>query len=278
MHHNLFKMKKNNKTILVGIDYSKSSENALNYAILLARKGGFSIMLYHVYETPVVHTYSGAYFVSYPDIDKYNQEKLEKFKNKYSNSNPGITMTTLTTTGSFKKGVKELIEKSKISYVVVGLESKTKFAKVMFGTTGVEIAGKLDCPVIIVPEKYKKHELNNSILTVDNRAYLKAQSLKEVTDFVNTFKVKNQNVHVKTEDEFLYHIESNVKKQNEKLNVEIYPAKDFLTGIKKFTKENPIDLITIISRSHSAIYNLFNESNTKAIAYESHKPVLCIHD
>jgi hypothetical protein len=73
---------KNNKTILVGIDYTKSSENALNYAILLAEKSVSSIMLYHVYETPVVHTYSGAYFVSYPDIDKYNQEKLEKFKNK----------------------------------------------------------------------------------------------------------------------------------------------------------------------------------------------------
>jgi hypothetical protein len=73
-------------------------------------------------------------------------------------------------------------------------------------------------------------------------------------------------------------MEKNVKKQSQKLNLEIYPAKDFLTGIKKYTKENPVDIITIISRSHSAMYNLFNESNTKTIAYESHKPVLCIHD
>jgi nucleotide-binding universal stress UspA family protein len=269
---------KNNKTILVGIDYTKSSENALNYAILLAEKSVSSIMLYHVYETPVVHTYSGAYFVSYPDIDKYNQEKLEKFKNKYQASHPKIAMSTLTTTGSFKKGVKDLIDKDKINYVVVGLESKTKFAKLIFGTTGVEIAGKLDCPVIIVPEKYKKHELKNSVLTVDNREYLKAQPLKQITDFIKTFKINNQNIHIKTDDEFLYPMEKNVKKQSQKLNLEIYPAKDFLTGIKKYTKENPVDIITIISRSHSAMYNLFNESNTKTIAYESHKPVLCIHD
>lgn len=267
-----------NKTILVGIDYTKSSVNALEYAILLAEKSNSTIILYHVYETPIAHTYSGAYFISYPDIDTYNKEKLEKFKQQFQNKHPNLKIETITTTGTFKNGIRKLLEKNKINYVVVGLESKTKFAKAIFGTTGVELAGKLECPVIIVPEKYKKHSLSTTILAVDNREYLRVKSTKQIDEYIKDFKLLKENIHIKTDDEFLYPVEKNVKKQNKELHVKEIKAPDFLNGIKLYSVKNNVDSIIIISRSHSAFYNLFNESNTKAIAYQSSKPVICIHE
>ena len=53
------------QSILVGIDFTKSSENALNYAIMLAEKSKAALLLFHVFDTPIVHTNSGAYFVEY---------------------------------------------------------------------------------------------------------------------------------------------------------------------------------------------------------------------
>lgn len=36
------------KTILVGVDFSKSAENTINYAIELAKKAEAKILLFHV--------------------------------------------------------------------------------------------------------------------------------------------------------------------------------------------------------------------------------------
>ena len=45
--------------------------------------------------------------------------------------------------------------------------------------------------------------------------------------------------------------------------------------------QRPMDFLkpklSIISHSHSELYNLFNDSNTKLIAFESKKPVMCFH-
>lgn len=271
------KSKKNN-TILVGIDYTKSSENALNYAAILAKQSKSSLLLFHMYQTPVIHTYSGIYFVSFNELQKYNKEKLDKYKDKYKAMHPGVEMHTLATYKSFKDGVSSLIRKYKLHVVVLGLETKTKLSKFIYGTTGVDVAGKIKCPVIIVPEKYKNHKAENCILAIDNRAYLKADVLSRVKDFSKQFKIKNEYVHFKTEDDFLVAPSERVKDQNKKLNVKMIESKDFVSGLNNYAKKAGVDLTIVVSRSHSFMFNLFNETNTKKIAFGSQKPVMSIHE
>ena len=67
-----------NSTILVGIDYTKSSENALNYALMLAQRTNAKVTLLHVFEFPVMHTNSGLYIVDYKLVKANDLEKLEK--------------------------------------------------------------------------------------------------------------------------------------------------------------------------------------------------------
>lgn len=270
--------KTSHKTILVGIDYSQSSDNALEYAIMLAERGKTSITLFHVYETPVIHTYSGAYFVSYAELQGFNIERLEKYKRKLEIKYPKTHFETMATYTSFKEAAKDLIKRRKIHYVVLGLETKSKFSKFIYGTTGMDIAGKISCPVIIVPQHYKTHRLNKSITALDNSKSIEDRFIEKVKDFSKKFKVKNEFVHVKSEDEFLFITDKKAQQLNKKLNVKRLEAKNFETGINDYRKENNIDLITLFSHSHSALYNLFNESNTKQIAFHSKIPVMSIHE
>lgn len=265
------------KTILVGIDYTKSSDNALQYAILLAEKSKSSLMLFHVYENPIVHLYSGAYFVDYDNVEKGNIEKLKKYKAKILSTHPKLEISILATDKSIKSSIKELAEKHKISLVVFGLETKSKVSKFFYGTTGVKLASKIKCPVIIVPEDYKQHQLKHTVLAVDNNEHIKSKIVNKVKEFNNDLKLQNEFIHVKTEYEFLAIPTTKIKKEQEKLKVKMIESENFVTGIKSYVSKNKVDLITIISHSHSALYNLFNDSNTKLIAFESKKPVMCFH-
>ena len=145
------------KTILVGTDYSKSAENALNYALMLAERIKASVLLLHVFEFPIVHTNSGMYMVDYKQVKKHDLNKLERVKNKALRSFPHASIETINTTDRIQDVIKDLAKKKKIDMVVLGLETKSAIAKFMQGSTGINIASKIDCPVIIVPEKYKEH-------------------------------------------------------------------------------------------------------------------------
>jgi nucleotide-binding universal stress UspA family protein len=271
-------MSKTKKTILVGIDYSKSGDNALDYAVMMARKGNAKILLFHMYETPVIHTYSGAYFISYTEMQGYNKEKLEKYKEKFMLKHWNLEIETFATYKTFKNGVTDLIKSHKVHYVVLGLESKSRFSKFIYGTTGLDVAGKISCPVIIVPEKYKEHKLNKAVLALDNRKSVETKVMQKVDAFNKQFKIKKDIIHVKTENEFLFVSGKKAAALNKKWKVNIVEASNFEQGIINYSKQNKIDLISLISHSHSLIYDLFNESNTKMIAFKSRIPIMSIHE
>lgn len=269
--------KGSNKTILVGIDFTKSSENALNYAIMMAKKINASVMLYHVYETPVVHTFSGAYFISYTEMRNYNIERLQRYKAKIKEKHPHVDFEVFATYKTFRNGVKELLSRKKIHYVILGLESKSKFTKFIYGTTGLEVAGKIECPVIIVPEKYVKHKLHKAVLAMDNQQSVHSKVMKKVQEFNKLFKMEKEIIHIKTDNEFMIVNEKKANKINKKWRVKVVEARTFEEGILDYVKKQNTDLLSVLSHSHSALYDLFKETNTKALAFSTRIPIMSVH-
>ena len=268
---------KNKNTILVGVDYSKSAENALMYAALLASKTGSALMLMHVFDIPVLHTNSGIYFISYESIKEEHQNHLEKYKQLVLKKYPKMEVKTFVTSMSFKSEIKDLSNSKKIQYVVLGLETKSKIARFIYGTTSLDIAGKVDCPVIIVPQKYKEHKLSKTVLAVDNAEATKSKLFTKFVKFNERFKAKPSYVHIKTEDELNLGIKP-VKKGKPEIKIEELESKSFVLWINRYVRENEVDLVTVVSQSHSLIYNLFSERNTKLIAFQSKIPVMSLHE
>lgn len=271
-------MKKNTKKrILVGIDYTKSSENALNYALMLAERSNASVILLHVFEFPIVHTNSGLYVVDYKAIKASDFEKLEKVKAKALKNYPKATIDCINTTDTIKEVVKDLAGKKKIDYVVLGLQTKDAISKFIYGTTGVNLSAKIDCPVIIVPEKYTQHELVHAAISVDNKESIKKKVIEKALDFTKSHKCNAKLIHVQTEDEFLL-FKDKSGKPKPTWDITTIEAVDFGKGIAKYVKDNKADLVVIFSHSHSVFYNLFNETNTKHITFNSKTPVMSIHE
>lgn len=266
------------KKILVGIDYTKSSLNALEYAVGLAKQSHASLILFHVYEFPVVHTNAGLYMVDYKAIKRDDLAKLEQLKAKTIAKHKGIAIEVGNSNMSFKAYVEELAAKKKIHVVVLGLETKSKISKFIWGSTGVDIAGKIDCPVVIVPESYHQHRYANILAAVDYKQDLKRVVIRKAEQFAKDHKMKADLVHIQTDDELDFGLEAGQRrKEAEKWNIKIFKAKGFSEGIKKYVSQNKSDLVVLFSRKHSLVYRLFNETNTKTIAFNSNVPVMSVH-
>lgn len=266
------------KTILVATDFTPSSVNACLYAATLAKKLTCKLTLFNLFEIPAVHSNSGLYLVSYNSVKENSEETIKKLAENIHLKFPKLHIDHLVTTGSFKRNIEEFIAAHQVEAVVMGLATKTKLSKFIYGSHSTDIAGKIKAPVIIVPEKYKKYSFKNILLGVDNTEKLYKSELIDFESLVKDLKSSVKLVHLRTDEEVFKNKPGSLNLNGKSLKVNTFFAKDMQDGIKKYVKKTNTDLIAVISKSHSAFYELFAETNTKKIAFSSKIPVLCIHE
>lgn len=263
--------------IVVGIDYTKSSVNALNYAKLLAYHSNCDLILFHLYDAPVLYTNSGLYMMSYKSVEKSNKEKLALFAKKYLKEDTNYQ--AITTSGVFKDEIAALMKSNTIHSVVLGLESKSKMNRFIFGSTTTDVAGKIDCPVIIVPESYKKHAVGHTIIAIDNNESPNAKCFKKIKNFINSTQSKVSVYHIKTPNELIETKNDSFKIDNDlTYKILVKKSKSLIDGIKSAVTTSKAEAVIEIARKHSFVYRFFNESHTKGIAFGSKVPVIVVHE
>lgn len=267
------------KTIIAGTDFTPSSVNACKYAALLAQKLQCKLVLFNLFQAPILHSNSGLYGISYASVKKTSEKSSAELAGRLSKEFPSLKIGTLSTTGGFEEELENFIHRHQIQAVVMGLEAKNKISKYIWGSHGVRVAGKINAPAIIVPEHYKDHRLETMLVAVDNGDKLKATSLKSIETFAKILQSQVKLLHVRTPDEVINPAKTVTLKVNkQKLDVEVHKSKTIEDGIRYFCRDHEIDLVTIISRKHSVFYNLFKESVTKRVAFSARVPVMAIHE
>ncbi len=263
--------------IIVGIDYSKSSINALKYAMLLAHHSNCELILFHIYDAPVLYTNSGIYFMSTKSIEKDSSDKLKNFAKKHLDEN--VSYSIITKSGAFRDEVEHLVKSNTIHSIVLGLESKSKMNRFIYGSTTTDIAGKIDCPVVVVPESYTKHVIGSTIIAFDNSELPNAKCLRKIKNYINTTQSKVGVYHIKTPNELIESKQEDFKIDNSlSYKINIKKSKTLIDGVKSVVAQTKAQCVINIARKHSFVYRFFNESHTKEIAFSSKVPVVVVHE
>ena len=267
------------KTIVAGVDFTQSSYNAARYAAMLAQKLDCKLVLFNMFDVPLIHSNSGLYFMSYSSIRDTSTDKLKRFHTRLQAEFRSLDINYFAATGSFRDEIETFVKKRRVQFVVLGLSAKSRFSKFIYGSHSTDIAGKLNAPVIIVPEQYKVHKLKKVVLGVDSAEKLHKASMARLEDMVRDLKLQVRVVHILTEEELFDHNKNaKISLSNKKYPVETVNEPSLEKGLKKAVLDQSADLVTIISRQHSAFYSLFSETNTKKIAFASKVPVMAIHE
>jgi nucleotide-binding universal stress UspA family protein len=266
------------QTILAASDFSNSSINACRYAAMLANKLKCKLTLLNLFDIPLVHSNSGLYFMSFQSTRKAQGNKLEKLEKDLLKLYPKLFIESIVTTGSLKTEVQTYIDKHQIKAVVMGLGTKTKLNRYIYGSHTTDLAGKISAPVIIVPEKYKEHRLRAILLGVDNNEKLYHAKIEQFESFVKETKARLKIVHIRTEEELFHPEQFEIIINHQKHKIISINAKTVQSGIVSHAHHFAFDLIAIVSKKHSVFYELFSETNTKSIAFASKIPVMSLHE
>ena len=146
--------------ILVGIDGSEYSRNAVNYALDLAVKYGSELFLLAIVPSKVHHGDSSGVFgmVSPSYFDEYKKEAEKWFEEIINHINKETTIDTstkvksevITTPFSTPASILNYAEERDVDLIVIGTRGNSGLKKMLLGSVASDVVTYSYCPVLVV--------------------------------------------------------------------------------------------------------------------------------
>ena len=273
------------KTIIVPTDFSAISNNAIDYAVDLAKATGSSILVFHAYQVPVSMTDVPIVLLSVEDLQKSNESKMDDVKKSVQGrTGNSIKIYAETKLGDTVDELEEVCNKVKPFAVVMGTKGATGMERVLFGSTTLTTIRHLNWPVIVVPPGKKYSTIKRVGFACDFREVVNTTPTHFIKDFVKEF---NAELHVLNVDYKNSHFKPDTPQESVLLHTlleDLNPKYDFIddpnieVGIEKFAAKNDLDLIITIPKKHKLLEGLFRKSHTKELIFHSRLPIMCVHE
>jgi nucleotide-binding universal stress UspA family protein len=138
--------------ILVPIDFSVHSKNALKYAVPLARQFGASVHLVFVVEPTIYPADLGFGQVVLPGVEEELREKASDELNGLIEREIGsqVEATASVRTGSHHQEILEEARERQADLIVVATHGHSSVEQILFGSTADRIVHNATCPVLTV--------------------------------------------------------------------------------------------------------------------------------
>lgn len=147
------------KRMLVPIDFSGTSDLALEYAIEMGLRYGASLHLIHVLEDPMlIGGHPDGFAIDLPDLRTRMAEDagalLDDAKDKCIRAN--VPATTEVVFGKPATTIVDLPLERAYDLIVMGTHGRTGFAHLMLGSVAERVVRTAPCPVLTVREPARR--------------------------------------------------------------------------------------------------------------------------
>ncbi|GEM_PF-3382132 len=270
------------KKILCPLDFSVTSINALHAACIIGEKYQVDeIQLITVHIGKVAPgAYSNEFFqlLSTANFDKALEKAIAHARNKtgYSGS---FTFKSINSKKRVSSLINQTAKEGLFDLICMGTEGQNTLRKFVFGSTTQKVLEESTTHVMAVPKNWVVESPDKIALGIDFM-YFDQRRFEEIHELIS---VLSPNIHL-----FDVNIANNPLMENKmeeiKSKLAHYPGLDFslidaidvVSGILKFTDQNPTDLIVLLSKNYGLIDRLFERSYTEKLILHTRTPVLAL--
>lgn len=264
------------KKILVPVDFSTYSQNALNYAINLARDLKASLHLLHTY---VVHS-SADMIIS---IERYIREDAEKMMEDSKRwihrewpDHPPVTFDIIK--GNAIPVIANMA--NEFDLVIMGTQGASKFKDIFLGSTTNGVCKATETPVLAIPEKARYRPVKKIVLAVDDYEVTGRRVLAPLIELAELYDADIKIFHTDLGDadlgvdpiigmylagqDYSFHYAPATLRINDSINA--------------FVDEAQANMLCLIGRKRARINELFHRSVTKREVFQTEVPLLVLTD
>ncbi|HET6996306.1 MAG TPA: universal stress protein [Chitinophagaceae bacterium] len=274
------------KTIIIPTDFSPAASNATQYGVDMAIAINASVTLLHVYNIPIAVGDVPVALLSVDELKDAAEQNLNRLKKDLEHVTSGkIKIYAEARLGNVVDELEDLCNKIHPFAVIMGTTGTSAVERTLFGSNALTAIKHLTYPVICVP---KGKEYGNGVhkigLACDFKEVAETTPVNEIKDFVKEFHAQLFVLNVDYDNR---QFTADTPEQSVLLHTaleEVHPEYHFIThkdienGINEFAETHNLDLIIAIPKKHKILDGLFRKSSTSQLVFESHVPVMCVHE
>jgi nucleotide-binding universal stress UspA family protein len=272
------------KNILVPIDFSETSFNAVSYAAFLANAFKTHLTLVHAYtdtsafdESPKSRPYDSVKELEAAH-EKFLKKEMERIARRFT-----VKINCIAMKGHPVEVINEVAQKVSPDMIIMGMKGKGESNSVL-GSTTVSMIDETSIPLLIIPK---------------SALYQTVDSITLTSDFKNEKLLSHFPILEKLIAKFNPFIQIlNVQKETSKLTAEVIADKmredltwdkynhsfnimekdDVEEGIFRFIRRHPTDLLVMVARKRDYINKMIEPSHTKKMTGQTKIPLLVLHE
>ncbi len=274
------------KKILVPTDFSENSEDALRYAIELARREKARLVLLNVYPETFTAADLSKGVVLTDNLELIEKEARKRLQKKCDELEElyELTCDYQALQGPVKTVITETAKKLKVDLIVMGMKGHGKPGHVV-GSTALAMLNVSPCPLIVIPVKAFFKGIRKITFATDyHESDLPA--INRIAEIARAFSAQLELVHVfdgemmeGAEKEMLAEFMGDVADHVPFSNVSFRQihGRDVEKRLEQYVEDTGPDLMAISSRHRGPLDMLFGKSITKEMAKHIQVPMLVFH-
>lgn len=270
--------------ILVPVDFSDCSKNALKIAIDLAKKCGAKI---HMVNSVHIHSphpdISGGNMIN-SLLSDYEEQIQQSFKTLESEmiDLKNVPHEADRFIAYLVDAIFSETQRKDIDLIVMGTRSDHSNIEKFVGSNTTDIIRNAEVPVLVIPESTKSFHPHKIGLASDFQGLVNFKNLGILTRFSELFDSEILIFHVAQDTTDVTTVTQQKMKElhekflNHKASVRTIEADTVLNGVKMFTSSHKLDMLSVVPKEHSFFEKLFRKSISKTIALNPSVPLLTI--
>lgn len=275
-------------TLLVPTDFSENANNAIEYALEIAKATGKKLVLFNVY-IPSVAPYTMIGPVITENLDStlaLIKEKLDVICRTLQEEYPTVQCSSRIAVGEIVSEIITAAEETKAEMIIMGTQGDSKIENLFFGSNTSAVIERASCPVLSVPFSAPFH-VPKKMLFATNFSYHDLNGAVQLTAIARAFNASIIIAHVMVGKETLEHEKPMIEKFSKevglltdypKISYRILSDNTVSMGLDNVIAETQADLMALSTRKRTLFEKFYNPSLTRKFSAHSSIPLLAFHN
>jgi nucleotide-binding universal stress UspA family protein len=269
------------KRILVPIDFSKYSEEALKVAAQIARKNKSEIILLHLLELPHQGGDTMSTGSSIPEIMFYKNAAIGNLEELMdADYLKGIYVSEATKFEKVPEGILEVSKTNQVDLIVMGSHGTSGFEELLVGSNAEKVVRLSEIPVLVVKGNDGYFRAQNLVFASDFSKEIR-KPFQKMLEFAKIFDSNLYLVMICTPNSFrttqvaekiMHDFVADFDIEN--YSTHVYNDANIEKGIFNFANSVEADLIAIGTHGRTGLSHFFNGSIGEDVANHSKRPII----
>ena len=267
--------------LVVPIDYSAASEQAVLLALNLAKKHGLSVTFVHVYYPDASIAESSIQVAD--QIESNERQRFQQWMDakKQLYNDLDVPINCRFEIGFPAQTICQIAKNISNSIIIMARNNDDKVLKKLLGSVSTYVMKHAEAPVMIVPPAYQVQDFKRVCFAYETFS-VDTKEINEILSFAIQADTDLDILHVHKHDAGVD--QSDIMRKageiihHQRLAVHQRANNSVENGILEHIEAGNVDLLIMLKTQKNFIQNWFNKSHTKSILSKLDIPILVYHE